>query len=179
VSTIPTFDELEAGWLRGPAPARAVGRVDLLVLRTGDGMHETPGTALLSPELGLHGDRWSAGAAPNLACQVTLMMTRVAALVTAGRHPLHEAGDNLLVNLDLGEDALAVGARVRAGSAVLLVTNEPHTGCRKFRERFGQDALRWVNWKEHRARRLRGVNCRVLEAGRVTIGDAVEVLEAR
>ena len=38
---------------------------------------------------------------------------------------------------------------------------------------FGLDALTWVN--DHRDRRLRGMNCRVLEAGSVAVGDPVEV----
>jgi MOSC domain-containing protein YiiM len=69
-----------------------------------------------------------------------------------------------------------VGAQLRLGSALLEVTAEPHLGCSKFRERFGAGALRWVNHKELRSERLRGVNLRVLRAGHVRIGDGVEVL---
>ena len=46
----------------------------------------------------------------------------------------------------------------------------PHTGCKKFKERFGLDALKWVN--DNRDRRLRGMNCRVVEAGAVAVGDS-------
>jgi MOSC domain-containing protein YiiM len=49
-------------------------------------------------------------------------------------------------------------------------------GCSKFRERFGPDALRWVNIRSNRALRLRGLNCRVVEGGEVAVGDAVEVI---
>jgi len=68
---------------------------------------------------------------------------------------------------------LPVGTRLRLGSALLEVSPAPHTGCKKFRERFGLEALTWVN--DHRDRRLRGMNCRVLEAGAVAVGDPVEV----
>jgi hypothetical protein len=55
---------------------------------------------------------------------------------------------------------------VRVGAALLEVTAEPHLGCKKFRARFGAGALRWVNHQELRAERLRGVNLRVIDAGR-------------
>jgi MOSC domain-containing protein YiiM len=38
--------------------------------------------------------------------------------------------------------------------------------------------LRWVNWRHWRERRLRGVNTRVVQGGRVRMGDAVERLAA-
>ena len=41
------------------------------------------------------------------------------------------------------------------------------------RQRFGLDALRWVN--ANRTQRPRGLNCRVLEAGSVAVGDPVSV----
>ena len=46
----------------------------------------------------------------------------------------------------------------------------------KFAARFGVAALRWVNHKPTRDRHLRGVNCQVLEAGSVALGDEIEVL---
>ena len=86
---------------------------------------------------------------------------------------VHMAGDNLLVDLDLSEAALPVGARLRAGTAVLEVSDQPHLGCKKFQARFGDEALRWINAEEHRSRRLRGVNCRILAGGRVAVGDPI------
>jgi MOSC domain-containing protein YiiM len=108
--------------------------------------------------------------------QVTLMNATVAELVAAGRQPLHEAGDNLLVDFDISVDNAPPGTRLRLGGVVLEVTEMPHTGCSKFAGRFGQDALRWANWRHWRERRLRGVNCRVVESGTVRVGDAIERL---
>ena len=62
------------------------------------------------------------------------------------------------------------------GTALLEVTAEPHLGCKKFNQRFGAGALRWVNHQDHRPSRLRGVNLRVLEGGTVRVGDAITVL---
>ena len=171
-----TFEEMERQWTDGPRPPRAPGRVALIVLRKGNGVHETPASACLTPAEGLRGDRWATGPRPERGRQVTLMMTRAAEILGAGAQALHEAGDNVLVDLDLSEAALPVGSRLRLGSAMLQVTPEPHMGCAGFRERFGADALRWVNWKPHRHRRLRGVNCLVLEAGEVAVGNRIDVL---
>ena len=132
----------------------------------------------ISVERGLEGDRWSLAIErdPDRESQVTLMMATVAELVAAGVQPLHEAGDNILVDYDISLDNLPIGSRLRVGEVVLEVSATPHTGCSKFSGRFGQDALRWVNWRHWRERRLRGVNTRVLSGGTVRVvpkGDRV------
>jgi MOSC domain-containing protein YiiM len=58
------------------------------------------------------------------------------------------------------------------------VTDAPHTGCSNFSERFGQDALRWVNWRHWRERRLRGANARVIDGGTIRVGDEVTRIAA-
>jgi MOSC domain-containing protein YiiM len=171
-----TFTALEALWQHAPPPPRGTGTVRLIVQRKGNGIHEVPNRAELTPEFGLHGDRWCTSGTPGPECQITMMNVLVAELITAGEQPLHMPGDNFLVNLDLSSDALPIGTRLRLGTAVVEVTPMPHTGCQKFSARFGQEALRWVNWTEHRTRRLRGINCRVIEAGGVVVGDPISVL---
>jgi MOSC domain-containing protein YiiM len=168
-----TFDELESLWATVPAPPRDRGTVRLVCRRVEPGVHETPDAAELSVEAGVVGDRWSSAKDPDREAQVTLMSATVAELVAAGRQPLHEAGDNLLVDFDIGYDNLPAGSRLRIGEAVLEVTAAPHAGCSKFSERFGQDALRWVNWRHWRERRLRGVNTRVVNGGMIRVGDAI------
>jgi MOSC domain-containing protein len=161
---------------RAPSPPTE-GTVDLLVIRTAPGEHATPAVAEVAPGRGLIGDRWAKGWLwrRDLDRQLTLMMTAVAELVCDGQ-PLHLPGDNLLVNLALGTETLPIGSRLRAGTALLEVSRKPHNGCKKFLNRFGEDALRWVNDEAGRARKLRGVNCRVLEAGTIRVGDRIQVL---
>ena len=60
------------------------------------------------------------------------------------------------------------------GTALVEVSPKPHRGCAKFRDRFGEDALKWVNHPPFLARRLRGVNCFVVEPGVVVPGDPIE-----
>ena len=173
-----TFDQLEELWSQVTAPPRDRGSVRMLCVRVEPGVHLTPEAVNITVERGLVGDRWSANPwkDPDRESQVTVMNATVAELVAAGVQPLHEAGDNILVDLDIGFDNLPVGSRIRVGEALLEITATPHAGCSKFSERFGQDALRWVNWRHWRERRLRGVNTRVVESGRVRVGDPVERL---
>jgi MOSC domain-containing protein YiiM len=174
-----SYEDLEALWHGSPPAPRDRGAVRLIVLRKGGGVHETPARAELSPERGLHGDSWADDPERELDCQITLMNARAAELVAADTQPLHMPGDNFLVELELAEEALPAGTRLRLGTALLEVTAEPHLGCKKFSARFGADALRWVNHKDNRPRRLRGVNCRVLEGGVVAVGDLIERVDRR
>jgi hypothetical protein len=171
---VPTIEELEWQWLAAEPAPRGSGTVRLICVRLGDGVHDCPDRVEVSLERGVEGDRWSTGERPNLNVQVTLMNVRVTELIRSDGVALDAPGDNFLVDLDLAEEALPPGTRLRIGSALLEVSDEPHTGCKKFRERFGLDALKWVN--DHRDRRLRGMNCRVLEPGTVAVGDPVEVV---
>jgi MOSC domain-containing protein YiiM len=174
-----TIHDLETGWReRRPAP-RERGTVRLICVRKGEGRHETPDTVQIAPGLGLVGDRWAergAGKDPDGFSAVTLMNATVAELLTAGRRPLDAAGDNLLVDLDISVEALPASTRLRVGSALLEVSVQPHTGCSTFSGKFGLDALKWVSTPEGRERRLRGVNCAVIEEGMVRIGDPIAVV---
>ena len=54
--------------------------------------------------------------------------------------------------------------------------SKPHLGCAKFTERFGRDAMQFVNSEVGRALRLRGLNAMVVVAGTVRQGDVVRKL---
>jgi len=170
--------ELRAG-LDGLRAAPADdGVLELIVRRPAVGERESVDEAELDLELGVVGDNWSArgrsgGRPASRRTQVTVMNARAVALVA--RHPDRRplAGDQLYVDLDLGGENLPPGTRLAIGEAVLEVTDEPHTGCKKFRERFGLDALEFVNSPDGRALNLRGINTCVVTAGVVRVGDAV------
>ncbi len=88
----------------------------------------------------------------------------------------HLAGDQFYVDLDLSAANLPPGTRLTIGSAVIEVTAQPHTGCSKFVERFGADAMKFVNASQHQDLHLRGVNARVVRSGRVRAGDTISKL---
>ncbi|MGA8015264.1 MAG: MOSC domain-containing protein [Candidatus Dormiibacterota bacterium] len=106
------------------------------------------------------------------------MNARAAGLVAIDpeRRPL--AGDQLYVDLDLSLINLPPRSRLAIGSAVIEITATPHTECAKFVSRFGVDAQRWVNSPEGGELRLPGANARVVQPGRVRVGDAVRKLPA-
>jgi MOSC domain-containing protein YiiM len=172
-----TFEELEELRARGPIGPKGRGIVRRICLRLGAGRHQSAERAELTLEDGVVGDRWRVADDPERSCQVTFMNARVADWIAHGDTLSSEAGDNFHVDLDLSELALPIGIQVRLGTALLEVTAEPHLGCKKFRERFGAGALRWVNHADLRLQRLRGANLRVLEAGEVRVGDDVVVLQ--
>src|SRR5262245_18092352 len=120
------------------------GCVVLVVTRRDGGRREMPGRIWFTAEGGVTGDAWGRQKAPNPDAQVTVMQTDVAQLI-ASRQPLGLFGDNLFFSLDLFTRNLPVGSQVRAGGCILQVTPKPHNGCKKFRARFGADALDFVS----------------------------------
>jgi hypothetical protein len=158
------------------APSR-VGRLELIVRRPAPDQRELLDEGRLDPALGLVGDRWAThvpDATPiYLSAQLTVISTRVLAAIEPDRARWPLAGDQLFVDLDLSVENLPAGSRLAIGSAVIEVSETPHTGCTKFSARFGSDALRWINSPIGRAYRMRGLNARIVEAGTVRVGDAV------
>jgi MOSC domain-containing protein YiiM len=149
------------------------GKVELIVRRPDVNERETVTEARLDTTEGLVGDRWQ-GSDPR--SQVTVMNARAVALLaqTPDRWPL--AGDQLYVDLDLSPDNLPPGTRIQVGEAVLEVSDKPHRGCKKFGERFGIDALRFVNSTVGYSLNLRGINTMVVRPGTVRAGDLVRKL---
>lgn len=166
---------IDAGWRALPAPPPGTGRVALLVRRRGDGVRETPERVRLCPIDGLPGDGWSRRPPRDPEAQLAVMRRDVAALLANGQ-PLTLFGDNLFVDLDLSGANLPTGARLRVGEAVVEVTPKPHNGCLKFKARFGQDALRFVQAPTTRDQNFRGIYWKVVEAGDVGVGDLIELI---
>ncbi len=134
--------------------------------------------AVLSRETGLAGDNWLArgssrtpdgSADPHK--QITVMNARVAELVAGGTDRMALCGDQLYLDLDLSVDNLPAGSLLAVGQAVLRVSEAPHTGCAKFVERFGGEAMRFVNGRIGRQLRMRGMNASVVVPGTVRLGD--------
>jgi MOSC domain-containing protein YiiM len=151
------------------------GRVALLVRLGEGGRREILDRVRLAPEAGVPGDAWGRAAEPKRDMQIAVMQKDVAELIANGQ-PLALFGDCLVLDLDLSAANLPSGSRVRVGGAILEVTPFPHNGCRKFRARFGDDALRFVSMRELRHRNLRGIYMCVAEGGEVRTGDQVDVI---
>ena len=179
VTTIELEDQLD--WLRA-SPGEA-GRVELIVRRPDIDKRETLAEGELNVELGLVGDNWSTkpstssrDGGPNPDRQLTLMNSRIAALVSRSPERMPLAGDQLYVDFDLSTENVPSGTRLSIGTAIVELTEPPHLGCQKFVARFGQEAMRFVNSPVGRQLRLRGANARVVANGTVRVGDRVEKL---
>ena len=157
------------------------GPLELIALRPEQGERIVPEHGELSLTDGLVGDNWGSRGSrrtedgsshPDM--QLNLMNARVAALVAQAPERRALAGDQLYVDLDLSEENLPPGSELEIGDAVIAVTDQPHTGCKKFVERFGVDAMKFVNSEIGRKLSLRGINAKVVRAGTVTVGDIVK-----
>ena len=162
------------------------GRVVLLVRRPAVGERDLLTEAVLDHSAGLEGDTWLArgskstpDGSADLQRQVTVMNARVAELVADGTDRMPLAGDQIYVDLDLSHDNLPAGSLLAVGHAVLEVSEAPHLGCAKFIERFGTEAMRFVNSRTGRRLRLRGMNARVVVPGIVRLGDLATKVPVR
>ena len=173
-----TMAELEAGLDHiNQAPTDA-GTVELIVRRPSVGARELLERGDLDVADGLKGDTWGIRRSTRTAdgsrhpdMQLNIMSARAAALVAQVRERWALAGDQLFLDLDLSERNLPAWTKLSLGTAIIQVTDQPHTGCAKFVSRFGVDAMKFVNSPQGRSLRLRGLNARVLQPGTVRVGD--------
>lgn len=179
-----TLDELEAGLEEVHKSPGDNGVLELIVRRPRVEERETLDSARLDATEGLVGDNWLArGSAttPDGSAhpgkQLTIMNSRLIALVAGERVRWPLAGDQLFVDLDLSEDNLPPGTRLRIGTAVVEITPEPHTGCKKFASRYGVDAVRFVSSAHAKRLRLRGVYAKVVQSGEIRAGDEVSIVK--
>ena len=135
----------------------------------------------LDLENGLAGDSWkdrgsshTTDGSPNVDAQLTIMNARVIALIAQDRSRWALAGDQLYIDMDLSENNIPPGTRLELGSAVIEVSAQPHTGCKKFSSRFGVDAIKFVNSPEGKQLHLRGINTRVIQPGTIRVGDLLK-----
>lgn len=173
-----TLAELEAGLDEIKKSPRDEGVLELIVARPKIGEREVLETGELDVEIGLVGDNWktrkswaTADKKPHPEMQINIMNSRVIALIAQTKDRWQLAGDQFYVDMDLSEENLPPGSRLEIGSAILEITEVPHKGCRKFTNRFGRDAVKFVNSKTGKQLHLRGLNAKVIKSGIVKTGD--------
>ena len=181
-----TTEQLQAGLddiRRAPADA---GEVKLIVRRPRVGHREVLDEGVLDIADGLAGDTWRFRPSsrmpdkksPHPDMQINIMNARAIALIAQHPQRWALAGDQFFLDLDLSGANLPPGMRLQLGTAVVEVTAQPHTGCGKFVERFGLDAMKFVNSPVGRELNLRGINARVVQNGTVRRGDIATKLQA-
>ena len=173
-----TLDQLEAGLeeiRRSPADG---GSLRMIVQRPAVNEREVVATGELDVDVGLVGDSWESRGSRSTpdgsadpAAQLNIVNSRVLAMLAQSKERWQLAGDQLIIDLDMSVDNLPPGTRLSIGSAVIEVSEKPHTGCAKFAERFGNDALRFVSTPTGNRLRLRGACARVVQSGHIRVED--------
>jgi hypothetical protein len=178
-----TTAELEAGLDSIRRSPKDEGAIAMIVRRPQVDAREVLEEGELDLAEGLLGDTWKVrgssrtpdgSAHPDM--QLNIINARVIALLAREKDRWPLAGDQLFIDLDVSSENLPPGTRLALGAAVIEVTDQPHTGCKKFAARFGLDALKFVNSPLGRQLRLRGVNARVTKPGVIRVGDLVKKL---
>ncbi len=179
-----TEADLEAGFGHVLASPADGGTLEMIVRRPGVDHREVIDEGRLTFEAGLEGDTWdrrkgyvTEDGTPDPDAQLTLTNSRFANLIAGSRDRWPLAGDQLYVDLDLSESNLPPGTRLRIGDATIEVTALPHTGCSKYRQRFGLEALKFTATPEGRSRHLRGIYARVVEPGTARVGDTIRKVD--
>jgi hypothetical protein len=176
-----TMSELEAGLDEIRRSPKDEGLLALIVRRPQTEKRELLSEGELDRAVGLVGDNWlqrgssrTADGSAHPDMQLTIMNTRVVDLVAQAHERWQLAGDQLFVDLDLSVANLPPGTQLVIGSAVVEVSEIPHTGCAKFVERYGADAMKFVNSPVGKELRLRGLNAKVIHSGVIRVGDVVK-----
>lgn len=176
-----TYEELTSGLAEIRQSPQDNGILKAIVIRPVSDDRTSLAECEISPELGVHGDNWAQGCwmslpdgRPDPDVQVAITNSRAIELIAQDEDRWQLAGDNLYVDLDLSADNLQAGQQLAVGSAILEITEVAHNGCKKFAERFGPDAAKFVNSEVGRTLHLRGIYARVVQAGTVHVGDVIE-----
>lgn len=176
--------ELEAGLEHIRQAPRDHGVLEMIVQRPQIDERRVIDQGELNPVEGLVGDNWkdrgskhTPDGSANLYAQITIMNARCIALLAQNEARWALAGDQLYVDFDLSDDHIPPVTRLAIGSAILEVSAEPHSGCKKFSSRFGVEAMKFVNSPEGKQLHLRGINAKVIREGVVRVGDTVKKVD--
>ncbi len=176
-----TTAKLEAGLDEIRQSPKDEGVLQLIVRRPKIDEREVLENGELDTIVGLVGDTWNIRGSsrtvdnsPHPDMQLNIMNSRAAALVAQTENRWQLAGDQLYIDIDLSDENLPAGTQIIIGSAIIEVTAQPHTDCKKFVERFGADAMKFVNSEMGKQFHLRGICAKVIKSGTIQQGNVVK-----
>lgn len=174
-------EELESGLEEIRQSPKNSGCLHQIVIRPDVDQREVLDIGELHVEHGLVGDNWISRKSSRMTngfahpdMQLNIMNSRAISLIAQKKDRWKLAGDQLFIDLDLSNENVPAGSQLKIGSAIIEVTEIPHTGCKKFVSRFGLDAMKFVNSSVGRELNLRGINAKVVKSGQIKLGDIVE-----
>ena len=155
--------------------------LDMIVCRPAVGERKVLQEGYLDKEKGLIGDNWSTRGSSKTVdgsshpeMQLNIMNSRCINLIAQHKERWQLAGDQLFIDINLTDYNLPTGSQLSLGEAIIEITAIPHNGCKKFTERYGLDAVKFVNSPIGKELHLRGVNAKVIKAGTIKVGDIVK-----
>ncbi len=110
---------------------------------------------------------------PDPRIQVSILPVRVLDLVWRDRTAQPHPGDTIIADLDTSTTALPPGCLIRAGTAVLRVSDVWNDACAKWKVRYGRPAFDWVSAPARENLRLRGILCSIEQDGEITLNDRI------
>ena len=175
-----TKEELEAGLDQIRQSPKDQGKLELIVRRPEENKREVLEEGQLDLVEGLVGDNWRTKGSSRTTnglghpdMQLNVMNARAVAHLAQSKDRWQLAGDQLYVDFDLSEENLSAGDQLVIGTAIIEVTEIPHNGCKKFVERFGLEAMKFVNSPIGKQLHLRGINAKVVQPGMIKTGDVI------
>ncbi|WP_418904099.1 hypothetical protein [Cereibacter sphaeroides] len=178
-----TAEELAAALPHILAAPKTDAPIVSLCWRAGFNRRSFPDRLLLTRRCGIPGERWLKqpwlrlpDGRPDPRIQVSILPARVCELVWRDRQGTPHPGDTIVADLDTTEANLPVGSLLRAGTAVLRVSDVFNDGCAKWKARYGVAAKDWIVAPGHAALRLRGILCSIEEGGVVAATDRLRKL---
>lgn len=178
---IVTLDELQTALPNVLAAPKDNASIEQLCLRLDVGVRNFVDKMQLTREFGIPGERWNTApwltlddgrADPRI--QVSILGKRVLDLVYNDPKNMIHPGDSFIADMDFSHENMPDGTLLRVGSATLRVSDKFNHACQKWKDRYGEDALRWIVLPKNRQYRLRGVLCEVIEDGWVKPGDLIQ-----
>ncbi len=158
------------------APGEAL--IDILCRRPDFSQREFLDSLRLTIAGGIENERWLKhpwltlpDGSPDPRIQVSILSKRVLDMCWRDRENVIYPGDTMIADMNLGEENLPVGQHLRAGTAVLEVSDRFNNACAKWKKRHGRESYDWINRPHYRHHRLRGVLCKIVQDGVVSQGD--------
>ena len=175
------MEALEAGLDHIRQAPKQEGILQMIVTRPDVDQRDVLEEGQIDEKTGLIGDNWNVrpssrtpDGSPHPDKQLNIMNARAIALIAQTEDRWALAGDQLYIDFDISDENLPAGSQLAIGEAIIEVTPIPHNGCKKFTQRFGIDAVKFVNSPVGKQLHLRGINAKVIRGGTIRKGDTVK-----